>query len=310
MPTEHEHPILESRPFPGPLVRVRGRVTRDRRVTWSPCVRTFTERSTPQAQRVAAAESGYVVAFETASGQVLASAPVAPRFFAPDVQHASFTTRLPFQEQTARVVLRLDGESLPDPLDVPPRAPHFHLDSPNSNQEIDPAGVLHLRWRRQDGHGEPPATYFVRFTDNAAIQLRPGVNLRTEAFDLDLRELPGGEHCVVQVLGTTGYHTSYVQTPEFALPTRPPSLLLGDTEGPLLVAQGSSPAHGPLTGDALRWLVDGQPRATGPSFDARTGNGAHTISIEVTDPDQHVLVENLGLYDGASGRRVRPAPGF
>jgi hypothetical protein len=250
------------------------------------------------------------VAFEAASGQVLASAPVLPQFFSHDAQHASFTTRLPYQQQTARVVLRLDGQLLPDQLDVPPQAPHFHLTSPNSTQEIDPAGVLHLTWRRQDGHGQPPATYFVRFTDNASIQLRPGVNLRTEAFDLDLRELPGGENCVVQVLGTTGYHTSYVQTPQFTLPARPPSLLLGDTEGPLLVAQGSSAAHGPLTGSALRWLVDGEPRATGSSFDTRTGSGVHAISIEVTDPDQHILVENLGLYDGATGHKVRPAPGL
>jgi hypothetical protein len=310
MPTEHDQPILESRPFPGPLVRVRGRVTRDRRVTWSPCLRTFTDRSAPAARQAAAAESGYVVAFEAASGQVLASAPVLPQFFSPDAQHASFTTRLPYQQQTARVVLRLGGELLSDQLEIPPQAPHFHLASPRSTEEIDPAGVLHLTWRRQDGHGQPPATYFVRFTDNASIQLRPGVNLQTEAFDLDLRELPGGEHCLVQVLGTTGYHTSYVQTPQFALPARPPSLLLGDTEGPLLVAQGTSPQHGPLTGNALRWLVDGQPRATGQSFDARTGSGVHTISIEVTDPDQLILLENLGFYDGVSGRKVRPPAGL
>jgi hypothetical protein len=314
MATDHDHddhPILESQPFPGPLVRVRGRLSRDGRVTWSPCLRTFTERRSNAATRAATAPA-YAVSFETASGHVLASAPVQPKFFATDAQHASFTTRLPFQQQTARVVLRRDGQALPDPLVVPPQPARFHLLSPRAAGEIDPDGVLHLSWRRQepDGHPSPPVTYFIRFTNNADNQLRPGVNLHDESFDLDLRDLPGGAHCAVQVLATNGYHTSFVQTPQFALPVRPPSLLLGENEGPMLVAQGLSPAHGPLTGTSLRWLVDGRPSASGVTFDARTGAGLHAISVEATDPDQHVLIQDLGVYDGASGRRVRPPAGL
>lgn len=157
-----------------------------------------------------------------------------------------------------------------------------------------------------------PVTYFVRFSTDAAggVQVRPGVNLRSESYDLDLRQLPGGDHCFVQVLGTNGYHTAFVQTPEFALPRRPPELVLGENDGPVLTAQGLSPSHGPLTGEAIRWLVDGEPRGTGVTFDVRGGTGQHTVSLEVTDPDSQVLTEDLGRYDAVTGRRVRPPAGL
>lgn len=314
----------ESQPFPGPFVRVRGRLSRAGTVRWSPCVRTFREPPQPgqpaeggategeQGQIVIA--PGYTVAFESAAGEVLASASTRPHFFSADAAEATFVARLPFESQTARVVLRQDGQEL-GALVVPPHAPRFILSAPRTPQEIDTEGLLHLRWRRQDGGqpDEPPATYFVRFTDEAAgIQLRPGVNLHTESFDLDLREMPGGDHCVVQVLATNGYHTSYVQTPPFALPARPPSILLGENDGPLLFAQGTSPQYGPLTGPAVTWLVDGTPaEVTGAALDVRSlGAGQHAVSVRVSDPAGRAVTQDLGVYDGASGRLVRPAPGL
>src|SRR5581483_2907805 len=158
-----------------------------------------------------------------------------------------------------------------DPLVVPSQPPRFHLVAPVAAQLIDTAGVLHLAWRQQGPPHTEPVTYFVRFSTapSGGVQLRPAVNLRAESYNLDLRELPGGDRCAVEVLGTNGYHTSFVRTPEFSLPLRPPELILGENDGPLLTAQGVSAAHGPLTGAAIRWLVDGEPRGTGTAFDPR-----------------------------------------
>ncbi|QCX81460.1 hypothetical protein C9F11_39390 [Streptomyces sp. YIM 121038] len=296
-----------SRPFPGQYVRVRGRVSRSGAVRWQPCLRTFRKPSPPRT----VPGPVYTVSVEDAAGQVLASAPTAVVFDRHEQQEAAFGARLPYAARAHRVVLRRDGTEL-GALVVPSGAPQFILNTPLSTPEIDTEGVLHLRWQRLDvGEPEPrPAfTYFVRFTNaDGTFAPRPGVSLSGTSFDLDLRTMPGHERCVAQVIATNGYHTSYVQTPAFALPPRPPEVLLGAVEGPLLNAQGSSPQHGPITGADVAWLVDGRAAATGVSFDVRsTGSGAHAIAVRITDRDGLDITAPLGTYDGTSGQRL-PVP--
>ncbi|QDQ09822.1 hypothetical protein [Streptomyces spectabilis] len=298
-----------SRPFPGEYVRVRGRLTRSGTVRWAPALRTFRKPSPPRTVPGPA----YTVSVEDAAGQVLAGSPTVVVFDSPDQQEALFGARLPYTPRAHRVVLRRDGTEL-GAMVVPSEPPQFALSAPLSTPEIDTDGVLHLRWQRLDiGEPEPrPAhTYYVRFTNaDGTFATRPGVNLTGTAFDVDLRTMPGHRRCVAQVIATNGYHTSYVQTPVFALPPRPPQVLAGDTEGPLLNAQGSSPQHGPITGGDVAWLVDGRAAATGGSFDVRSaGSGAHVIAVRVTDPDGLHTTSPLGTYDGTEGRRLPVPPG-
>ncbi|MER5299383.1 hypothetical protein ABT039_07930 [Streptomyces lasiicapitis] len=296
-----------SRPFPGEYVRVRGRLTRSGTVRWQPCLRTHRK---PSPARTFPGPA-YTLSVEDAGGRVLAGTPIAVAFDRQEQQAALFGARLPYAPRAHRVVLRRDGTEL-GAMVVPSAPPQFVLNAPLSTPEIDTDGVLHLRWQRLD-IGEPgprPAfTYYVRFTNaDGTFAPRPGVNLTGTSFDLDLRTMPGHERCVAQVIATNGYHTSYVQTPPFALPPRPPLLLPGATEGPLLHAQGSSPQHGPLTAAAVEWLVDGRAAATGGSFDVRsTGSGTFAIAVRATDPDGLATTTPLGAYDGTSGRRL-PVP--
>lgn len=299
-----------SMPFPGPFVRVRGSLSASGAVSWSPALRTATEPPpTP-----AATGQGYEVTFESATGEVLARTATEPRFHSTAQPEATFTARLPYREQTRRIVLRLNGTEL-GALEVPPAPPRFILLTPTARPQIDTAGILHLRWQQLGGEHEadPPATFFVRFSHaDGAVVLRPGVSLTGDSYDLDLRELPGDHECLVQVIATNGYHTSYVQTPPFPLPPRPPRLLLADTEGPLLHVQGHSPQHGALTDAALTWQTDGSPSSvTGGSLDARTlGPGTHQLAVTATDPDGLTVTEQLGPYDGTTGLRVPPRPGL
>jgi hypothetical protein len=241
---------------------------------------------------------------------VLGSAPVDPRFLYAAEEEASFGARLPYEPDAERVVLRRDGTEL-GALRVPPHPPVIALLGPNSVAQIDTEGVLHLRWRQIGGgtEADPPATCSVRFGNaDGTVALRPGANLTGGSFDLDLRPLPGHDHCLVQVIATNGYHTSYVQPPPFALPPRPPRLLLGANEGPLLRAQGLSPQHGPLLDAALTWSVDGTPATTtGGTFDARSpGDGPHLIAVRATDPDGLTATQTLGTYDGTTGLLLPP----
>ena len=255
-----------------------------------------------------------MVTFEDARGNVLARAPVHIRFFAPDRQRALFTQRLPYHLETHRVVF-LRGERELGALIVPKQSPEFVLVHPVKSHEVDVNGILHLRWdldkAAKANAKKSPLMYYVRYGADGRQWHRPGVNISKTSFDLDLREMPGGKRCVAQVIATNGYQTSYVETPPFTVPRKPPEILLETPCAPLLFAQGFSREEGPLVGESIVWLADGKPVGTGASFDARRlGRRRHHLAVRVTDASGAVTLQHLGLYDGETGRHVTPRAGY
>ncbi|SRR6266404_2057667 len=264
---------------------------------------------------VAGNNDGYVLVFEDAQGKVLTRAPARIRFFAAERQWALFTQRLPYYRDTHRVVL-LRREHELGALVVPKHLPEFVLSHPVKSHEVDVNGVLHLRWdldkAEKESAKKAPLTYYVRYSADGSQWLRPGVNISGTSFDLDLREMPGSDHCIAQVIATNGYQTSYVETPPFAVPRKTPEILLATPRGPLLFAQGFSREEGPLVGKSVVWLADGKrPVGTGASFDVRQlRRGTHQLSVRVTDSRGAVMLQHLGWYDGETGRQVGPRPGY
>lgn len=350
----------ESREFDAPYVRVRGRLSRQGEVRWSPCIRTFKEpeqrqhpdgpdshvvdsatgaaRAARRAQAgngqpgstrgarlsarletgkredIVGGPEGYRIVFQDGKGETLAWAPTRPWFFATDNQWATFVERLPYRPETEKVALLLGNREL-GALPVTRKLPEFDLVGPRTAKEIDTAGILHLRWgldaADKKANKEHPLTFFVRFSNDGEHWLRPGVNLRITEFDLDLRELPGGEKCVAQVLATNGYQTSYVETPPFALPQRPPRVMIGDGEGPILFAQGFSQSGSPITGERISWIVDREARAHGGTFDVRQlGRGLHHVVVSVAEDDRENVSHAFGIYDGSTGLLVRNRVGL
>jgi hypothetical protein len=303
----YEYECIESKAFLGPFVRIRGRISREYQVHWSPGLRT--ERGpVPERQKAVIAERNvYVVDFLDYRELVLESGPAQVYFFAKDQQTAGFGARLPYNDHTQTVRLRL-GERELGRMSVPTDRPCFTLLHPGEDACIDPSGVLHLRWCPHDS--QHSMTFFVRYSHNGTNWLRPGVNLHTHDYYLDLREMPGGKRCVLQVLATNGYRTSYVQTRYFEVPVKPPDFLVGETCGPLLYAQGFSRQEGPIIGDNLVWLIDeGRTTRRGGSLDVRTlGAGVHRVSISVSDKAGRRQAKTLGNYDSATGLRVETFP--
>lgn len=314
---QHECGLIESKAFPGPFVRVRGRLSRENLVRWSPALRV--EKGDPAAQgedqrppgtapRVAivAGQEQYWVDFLDYNGKILVTGPARLRFLAREQQHAPFVARLPYDEHTQTIQLRR-GEQVLGRTSVPTDRPYFTLMSPGEDAGINPSGVLHLRWAPHDS--EYPMTFYVRYSHDAGSNwVRPGVNLTETDYYLDLREMPGGKRCVVQVIGTNGYRTSYVQTRYFEVPVKPPEAFLSDATGPMLFAQGFSRQEGAL--ENLVWLIDGgAAQRRGGSLDARTlGPGVHQISLQIRDQAGQECTCVVGNYDARTGRRVSGLP--
>lgn len=309
-----DHEFTESREFPAPFVRVRGRVSREGQVQWSPCLRTYkgkiispTSASIGRLVPVEHAEISKGAAFAIDlldyRGAVLTSLPVRPNFLSKDQQWAPFVARLPYHDAAQAVRLR-SGERELSRLKVPTDRPFFSLLKPEEDSFIDGAGVLHLHWC---GHDDQHAsTYFVRYSHNGKDWFRPGVNLRTNDFYLDLRDMPGGERCIVEVLATNGYRTSYVRTQHFEVPQRRPELFLAENEGPVLFAQGFSRQDGPITGERISWINDsGEVIHRGGTLDVRTlDTGTHTLSVAIQDPGGVSQTVLIGKYEAPSGRRL------
>lgn len=230
------------------------------------------------------------------------------RFSAKDQEWVTFTARIPYHPETQAVALRT-GELELGRLDVPTDRPFFTLLRPTEDQFIDPTGVLHLHWAVHDS--EHPMTFFVRYSHNGRDWLRPGVNLHCNDYYLDLREMPGGKRCRVELIATNGYRTSYARTRRFEVPEKPVEAFLGENHGPLLFAQGFSRENGPVTDRDIEWLLQGQVVRTGGTLDARTiPAGTHEIRVRLTASDGRETVTLVGSYDGETGLRSGPAPGL
>lgn len=325
--------LIESREFPAPFVRVRGRLSRTGEVRWSPCLRTQKGGFAPKGRKglenekvdekdpstMLNPENQYTIDFLDYCGNVLVSKTTEPLFFAKNQEWATFVARLPYHDQTQAVRLRQGAKEL-GVLCVPVDTPCFTLLCPGKDSCIDGCGILHLRWARHCSLH--PLTFFVRYSHNGCDWVRPGVNLCTNDYYLDLRQMPGGERCCVQVIATNGYRTSYVQTRHFEVPVKPPEILLGDTSGPVLFAQGFSLEHGPIVDDNIKWLIDdGAVVQHGGTLDVRklassipTALGAemmsstHRICVQVCDPDGAKRIAVLGTYDLGTGLSISPAP--
>jgi hypothetical protein len=312
MPTDA---IVASREFPGPFVRIRGHLSREGEVEWDPCVRTFREqrnRPSPRDASHAAARiptTRYRVVLSNAQGREVARAPVVPEFYAHYQEWASFGVRLPYGAGVTSLALRRGRQTL-GVLTVPNELPKLRLLAPLTLPHVDPEAVLRLRW--EPASTKTALTYFVRYSHDGHHWIRPTPSRIEPQYSLDLSEMPGGPRCVVQILATNGYQTSYVQTPSFTLPRKPPTILLADITGPLLFAQGFSREDGPITGEAISWISDEvNTVGSGGTFDVRRLQaGDHGLAVRVVDQSDATAVQNLGLYSGHTGYRIMSRPGL
>src|SRR4051794_34468933 len=121
---EHECGLMESKAFPGPFVRVRGRLSRQHQVQWNPALRV--ERGPVHSARDSDAvrKIPYSVDFLDYTGKVLDSGPANVYFFAKAQETAAFGARLPYHDHTQTIRLR-SGDRTLGHLHVPTDRPCF-----------------------------------------------------------------------------------------------------------------------------------------------------------------------------------------
>lgn len=308
---------IKSHTFEAPYVRIRGRISRRDEVRFSPCVRTFRPgRADSRDGKKRKAKIGprhpqlpYRVTIEDGSGKVFESEYFAVKFRASTREWTRFVVRLPYHGAAKRVVVYHDDEELGS-FSFPPHAPEIVLLHPTTAYSIDPDNCLELDWKPEGKSLRESLTYFVRYSADGKRWCRPSVSLTSTRYCVDLRLMEGGKRCRLQVLATNGYHTSYVETPEFAASEKPMRILLGDMRGPMLFAQGFSHKHGPLTGEALIWSADGKEVARGGSFDVRRLRyGIREIQVAAIAPDGLTRQVVLGRYDCRNGFALHPPAG-
>jgi hypothetical protein len=305
---------IKSLTFDAPFVRIRGRISRRDEVRFSPCVRTLhpgRADSRVGTKRKAKTEPRhlplpYRVTIEDGGGKILESEYFAIKFRASTREWTRFVARLPYRAAAKRVVVYF-GERELGSLSFPAHAPTFVLLHPTIAHSIDPNSCLELDWKPEGKSAGESLVYFVRYSTDGKRWSRPAVNLTSTRVCVDLRLMEGGASCRLQVLATNGYHTSYVETPNFAVPEKPTRVLLGDMRGPTLFAQGFSHKHGPLVGEAIVWSANGKEVARGGSFDVRRLRyGGRQIAVAVSAPDGTTSRIVLGPYDCRTGFAMPP----
>ena len=113
----------------------------------------------------------------------------------------------------------------------------------------------------------------------------------------------GANTARIRVLASDGYHTAIALSQSFTLKNRPPepvifSPLAGESfaAGPAVVLQGTATdaEDGGLSGDALRWQVDGRALGSGGMVAAEgLAPGAHVAALSVTDADSQAVTTTV-----------------
>jgi hypothetical protein len=207
--------IIKSQPFPGPYVRIRGRIHDGNQVEWDKALRSF--RKPRMFGWVVGNEPKYFVRLMTKNNVILEQAPVWPE---PDNDSSAswvFTQRMNYHSNATRIALiAVDAEI--GNYAIPPHAPSFTLVSPTEVAEIRARQVMAIKWQQLTPFmtREPETVYHARFSPDAGMHwYRFSVNLYKDEVPIDLAIMPQGRVCCVQILGTNGYHTSYIETPYF-----------------------------------------------------------------------------------------------
>jgi hypothetical protein len=316
-----ESPIQSSE-FRAPFVRVRGRISRKGNVRLDYCLRTFhppnmafgrkrvhgTASQQPENEILAPVDShsDTVVRLDLLDNKhtILETGYALLDFVFEEASWGAFVQRLWYKQDASSVRVSRGGRKLKE-FPLVNRLPDFqlHIQPDPFDPSVD--RVCDLSWETKDTP-ERPYKYYVRYSGDGKNWHRPAVNLHTDGFRLNLRDMPGGEACTISVIASNGYNAAVASMKPFSLRRRPAKALLSASDGPILFAQGFTLEYGPISPGEILWMIDETDVVgTSGSFDIRKlGPGIHEISVWINDPNTKWTQHALGTFDCDTGLRV------
>lgn len=240
----------------------------------------------------------YCVTFRGGSGQVLWQ-----RCFNAEPKNCSaisespgcaFGIRRPLPEGTARVQLT-KGIALLDELVLSARTPVVQVIRPNGGETWN--AIHTIEWTADDADGDP-LTFDVMYSpDGGATWQSLASGVTGASLEVDTADLPGSTNSLVRVLAGDGLRTAEDRSNgAFTVARHPPLAQIigpindqGFEPGEQIVLNGTAydREDGPLTGESLRWRLQGTGEfAAGPEASLRiTQAGVYTFTFRATDSD-------------------------
>ncbi|GAC1353535.1 MAG: Ig-like domain-containing protein [Herpetosiphon sp.] len=212
-------------------------------------------------------------------------------------QTATFKVTFPAPTATVARINLLDGTTVLNAINPGIATPTVTLLQPTGGETVD--DQLTVSWRAKDADPQDRLFATLQYSPDLGQTWRalitnlpdPGVSDTTTITFNKLSGIPGStpNGALLRVAVTDGYHTALATSAPFTVKKRPPEphIASPSADQPIVAGQslqlhgGASDAEdGGLSGDALRWTVDGTSVGTGGDrVVAGLAPGNHTVSL-------------------------------
>ncbi|MBI4606727.1 MAG: hypothetical protein HY721_32590 [Planctomycetes bacterium] len=244
------------------------------------------------------AHPDWAAVFFDAAGAVLASYPFTPRESTdpePDeVASQAIAETVPWHPETARIALRYRGDTVAERL-VSAHAPVIRRLTPLAGLLLD-GDSIDLDWEAEDADGDALVYSLLLSAGEGAAWKALASGIDATRLTVRLGLLPGCDQCRFRLRASDGIHTVDFDSDLFALPSRPPAVMILRPAAGARFRAGAAiafsalaydPEDGPLGAGAFEWLSD-RDGALGGGASIETSAlsaGPHTVSVTATDSD-------------------------
>ena len=221
-----------------------------------------------------------------------------------DIGVSAFSILLPFDNETARIVLKKQSETLAI-QEVSSNSPQVTVIYPNGGENWNSDETQTISWLGTDADGDS-LTYAITYSINGVDWLPLDVNITDTELAVDTNTLPGSTNAIIRVIASDGINTSSDESDAlFTVATKGPQASISTPEDNANVEQdvpiwfqGSAYdlEDGNLGDDALVWRsdLDGE-LGTGDAILTSLSLGQHQITLSATDSDGNISSSEINV---------------
>ena len=263
--------------FESDVLYLAGIFGEDGSVTWGPTLRipeqfltkelvTELMRSAQQ-RRTVQTKSTYSIQLLGADDAVLLTQPFQPIPDSGDLpkpQPESFSVALPFAPGTTQIRLMKDKEELARINSAGSNAPVVRILSPKGGEEV--SDTLKISWKIEGGNTSLPP-FLVQYSNDAGATWQVlAMNHRALSLEVPTENLPGGKNCLVRVLASDPFTSSFSVSEPFRVITHAPFARISSPQakqtfqtGEQILVRGFAydVEDGSLNGKSMQWSIKG-----------------------------------------------------